>query len=183
MKVQKKNYSWFFAVIVLSLLLALSIYLGLSGWYFSVQRPKVTDFVLGNNIEIVANKNSANSVSLNFNGSFISGEKLNQVVAIKSMQQEGNLYLRAKAFVYSSANEFQPVQLVTTQNWQYNMQDGYYYFTDSILPQSKVSLCTQIFIDEDYSLSSAQNYIITFLIETLSVDHTVEAFWGYNFIE
>lgn len=183
MKIEKKYYSWLFAVIVLSILLAVSVYLGLSGWYFSVQDPKVTDFVLGNNIEIVGHKNSANSVSLNFNGAFISGDKLNQVVAVKNLDQEGNFYLRAKAFVYSSANEFEPISLVTTENWQFNMQDGYYYFKDAVLPQSKISLCTQIYLDEQYSLSSAENYIITFLIETLSVDHTIEAFWGYNFIE
>lgn len=183
MKRIKSFYSWLFAVIVLSVLLAISIILGISGWYFNVERTQVTDFQLGNNIEIVANKNSANSVSMNFSGAFISGDKLDQVVAIKNLEQEGQFFLRAKAFVYTSANQFQKISLVTTQNWEYNAEDGYYYYKDKMIAQSKVSLCTQIYLDKQYTLSSAKKYLITFLIETLSTDHTVEAFWGYNFVQ
>lgn len=183
MKKDKSFYSWLFAVIILSVLLAISVYLGVSGWYFSNDNSRVTDFQLGNNIEIAVNKNSANSVSLNFNGSFLSGEKLKQIVAIKNFEQEGDIYVRAKAFVYSSGNEYRPVSLITTQNWVYNDQDGYYYFKESLPFQNKISLCSQIYLDEDFTLSSSENYIITFLVETLSVDHTIEAFWGYNFIE
>ena len=59
MKIEKKYYSWLFAVIVLSILLAISIILGISGWYFSNEKSKITDFKLGNSVEIFLNKNSA----------------------------------------------------------------------------------------------------------------------------
>ena len=183
MKKNKSFYTWLFIVIVLSILLILSIYLGISGWYFSNDNSRVTDFQLGNNIEIECNKNKANAVSLNFNGSIISGEKLKQVVALKNFDQEGDIYVRAKCYVYSSANEKEPISLITTEDWQFNKEDGYYYFKESIPAQNKITLCKMLYLDEEYTLSSNQNYIITFLIESLSVDHTIETFWGYNFIE
>lgn len=183
MKKDKYFYSWLFAVIILASLLVLSIYLGISGWYFSNDNTRVTDFQLGSNIEIEANKNSANAVSLNFNGAFIPGEKLNQIVAIKNYEQDYEIYVRGKAYLYTSANEFQPLSLITTQNWVFNENDGYYYFKNTIPAQNKISLCSQIYLDESLILKSTENYIITFLVETLTVDHTIEAFWGYNFIE
>ncbi len=183
MKKDKSFFSWLFAVIILSVLLILSIYLGVSGWYFSNDKKQVTDFQLGNNIEIDTYKNSANSVSLNLSGSFISGERLSQIVAIKNFEQEGDVYVRAKSFVYSSSNEFQPISLVTTENWVFNENDGYYYFKNPLAAQNKISLCSSVYLDEQYTLSSSRTYLITFLVETLSVDHTIDAFWGYNFIE
>ena len=183
MKIEKKYYSWLFAVIVLSLLLALSVFLGISGWYFSNEQSKITDFKIGNNVELFLNKNSANSVSMNFDGSFISGEKLDQIVAIKNMDQTSDVFVRAKGFVYPSANEYLPITFVTTENWVFNDEDGYYYFKDKVPAQNKISLCSQILLGEDYTLVSTSNYIITFLVEAISTDHTIEAFWGYNFIE
>ena len=85
MKKDKQFYSWLFAVIVLSVLLVICFYLGISGWFFSNEKEKVTDFQLGNNIEIEVHKNSANSISLNLNGGYLGGEKLKQVVAIKNL--------------------------------------------------------------------------------------------------
>lgn len=183
MKIEKKYFSWLFAVIVLSILLVISIILGVSGWYFSNEKSKVTDFKLGSDVEIFLNKNSANSVSMDFDGAFISGEKLDQIVAIKNLDQASDIYVRAKGFVYSSANEFEPISFVTTDNWVYNANDGYYYFKDAVPAQNKISLCSQIFLDEQYTLISSSNYIITFLVEGISIDHSVQSFWGYNFIE
>ncbi len=185
MKKDKQFYSWLFAVIVLSVLLVICFYLGISGWFFSNEKEKVTDFQLGNNIEIEVHKNSANSISLNLNGGYLGGEKLKQVVAIKNLDDVGDMdvYVRARAFVYTSKNEYQPLSLMTTSNWVFNENDGYYYFTSAMPAQNKISLCSQIYLDEEYILASSQTYIITFLVETLSVDHTIESFWGYNFIE
>ncbi len=183
MKKDKTFYSLIFAIVVLSILLVLSLYLGISGWFFSNEKSHITDFKLGNNLKLIANKNQATSMSQVFNGSFLSGEKFNQIIAIKNFEQEEALFLRAKAFVYSSANENEPLNLVTTNGWVYNEQDGYYYFNKSLPAQNKISLCTQVYLDEEYVLTSNQNYVITFLIETLSVEHEIEAFWGYNFIE
>ena len=120
---------------------------------------------------------------MDFNGAFISGEKLDQVVSIKNFDQINDVYVRAKGFVYSSSNQYEPISFVTTENWIFNENDGYYYFKDSIPAQNKISLCSQIFLDEQYTLTSSSKYIITFLAESISVDNSIESFWGYNFIE
>lgn len=183
MKKDKYFFSWLFAVIVLSVLLLLSIYLGLSGWYFKNQNSQVTDFKLGEFLQLESHKNSANSASLDYSGSFIGGEKLPQVVSIKNFDEEGDSYIRAKAFLSSSLHDQKQVFLTTSSNWIYNEQDGYYYFTESLPPQNKISLCSQIYLDRENDLSSRKSYIITFLVEALSVTEDIQKIWNFNPIE
>ena len=180
---KKTFYSLIFAIVVLSLLLILSFYLGVSGWYFSNEKKHVTDFQLGNNLEFSVKKNQANSLSQVLSGSFLPGERFNQVIAIKNTSQEDDLFIRARGFVYSSANEKEPINFEVTSGWVYNDQDGYYYFNKILPAQNKISLCTQVYLDEGYILASNQNYIISFLVETISSTLNAEAFWEYNFIE
>lgn len=183
MKKDKYFYTWLFVVIILSLLLLLSIYLGVSGWYFKNDNSRVTDFQVGSLVEIEAHKNSASSVSLNFDGSYIGGEKLEQFVNIKNFDSDGEIYVRAKAYFLSSDNEKSDVNLTTSSSWKYNEEDGYFYFLDKISYQSKVALCSSIVLDEEKPLASRKNYIITFLVESISSQESPSSFWGFDIEE
>jgi len=51
-----------FVTVLFALLLALSIYLGISGWYFKTDISYTTDLQLGKNVQIGVKENQASSV-------------------------------------------------------------------------------------------------------------------------
>ena len=115
----KKNnafYGWLFACVSLVILLGVSIYLGISGWYFSSSNTQQTDLELGNNIEISVKKNESSTASFTFSGGFLEGEKLSQIVGIKNSETEGELYIRAKVYVFMSDNAIADMQFITSSN-------------------------------------------------------------------
>ena len=178
MKLTKSNFGWIFATFGLAVLLAISIYLGVSGWYFKNDFSYTTDLELGKSVLIEATQNQANAVSFTVDGSYLNGFMLPQIVSIKNVSDQG-VYLRAKAYVYTSNGQYYDVEIDSTTNWVYT-EDGYYYFNDTVISDEKVTLCKAIMLgDEDEYLTNVK-YIVTFVIEALDIEQNVEALWGVN---
>ena len=180
MKKTDKQFGWLFAVITLSCLLALSIYLGVSGWYFSSGFSQEGDIILGNSVDLSIGKNSATSTSFSFSGGYLEGEKLPQIINIKNAEDDGQLYLRAKVYVFMSDNAIANMSLVTNENWAYNPEDGYYYYNDKLIAQGKIGLATHVVIGEGSSLSGDKKYIMTVLVESLDAQKDIADYWGYS---
>lgn len=183
MKINKDNFGWIFTSALLAFLLAMSIYMGISGFYFKTQPSYTTDLVLGKNIQIDVSKNMSNAVSFNLDGSYLSGERLPQIISIKNTEEEDGVYLRAKIYIYTSENKTLNMGLVETVNWTYNQEDGYYYFNDVLSKQDKVSLCSHVFVDEETSLQSNIKYIVTIVIEALDENVEIQNIWKANNIK
>ena len=178
MKFSKDNFGWIFACAILLILLALSIYLGLSGWYFENDRNFTTDMQLGKTVQIGVEQNSANAVSFNLDGSFLAGERLPQIVSVKNTDDQADLFLRAKIFIYSGGNQTLPMNMAETVNWVYNQNDGYFYFNSTLPPQNTVALCSHVFIDENTTLYTDTKYIVTIVVESLSTTQPIQSIWG-----
>ncbi len=183
MKLSKDNFGWIFTSVGLAILLALSVYLGLSGWYFENDRSFTTDLELGKTMQIGINKNEANAISFNLDGSFLSGERLPQLVSIKNLNEIEDVYLRAKIYIYTGSNQTLEMNMVETVNWVYNHEDGYFYFNSLLTPQNKVALCSYVYIDEDTVLQTDTKYIVTIVVESLGASQSAEDIWGNNFVE
>ncbi len=179
MKIKKESFLWLFTVVLLSILLGISIYLGVSGWYFKTDVSYTTDMKLGKTVQLTVNKNQANSISFNLEGSYLSGEKLPQIVSIKNNDLSSSVFLRAKIFIYSSENQTLKLSLDSTTNWTYD-PDGYYYFNDLLTLQNKVALCSNIIIDEETHLQTNTKYIVSIVVEALDENQDVESLWGKN---
>lgn len=183
MKLDKSNFAWIFTCIVLSILLGLSLYLGISGWFFKNENAYTTDLEIGKTIQIDIGKNQANAVSLNLDGSYLEGERLAQIISVKSMEDEQDLYLRAKIFVYTSDNQTKKMDIVETVNWTFDNEDNYFYFNDILNPNNKISLCSYLIVGEGSKLISSKKYIVTVVIESLDKTQDVEKIWGKNPIQ
>ncbi len=183
MEASKSNFRWKFICASLLILLALSVYLGISGWYFKNDISYTTDLELGKTVQIEAKKNEANSVSLNLDGSYLEGERLAQIVSIKNLETDYNLYLRAKVYIYSGDNVLTDMDIVETINWTYNENDGYYYFNETLPSNNSVALCSYVIVKEGSKLNTRTKYILTFLIEALDSSENIEEIWGYNPIQ
>ncbi len=100
MKKINSNYGWLFACISLAVLLGISIYLGLSGWYYSTDLSQGNELELGISCDVSLPANSASSCSFAFSGGYLEGEKLPQVINVKNSGQDKKVYLRAKIYVF-----------------------------------------------------------------------------------
>ncbi len=179
MKKNNSNYGWLFACVSLVILLGISVYLGISGWYFSSSNTQETDLQLGNNIEISVKKNESATASFTFSGGFLEGEKLSQIVGIKNLDTDSELYIRAKVYVFMSDNAIADMQFVTSNNWTKG-DDGYYYFNEKLIPQGKIGLCSSLVIGDGSHLRGNKNYIMTIAVEGLDANADVEGLWGVN---
>ena len=181
MKLSKENFGWIFITSVLTILLGLSIYLGVSGWYFKTEKSYTTDLEIGKVVQIGVNKNESNAVSFNLDGSFLSGDRLPQYISIKNLDENQNVFLRAKIYIYTGDNQTLKMNMVETVNWTYNYEDDYYYFNDILSPLNKTALCSYIFIDENTQLQT--KYIVTVLIESVGDNQDINKIWGNNPVE
>lgn len=183
MKFSKDNFGWIFLTIGLAILLALSVYMGLSGWYFENNRTFTTDIELGKTVQIGIKKNEATAISFNLDGSFLEGERLAQLVSVKNLDETQSIYLRAKIYIYSGENQTLNMNMVETINWEYNADDGYYYFDSLLTPQNKVALCSHVFINEDTTLDTNTKYIVTIVLESLDQNQNPLSIWENNPVE
>ena len=182
MKINKENATWIFVVAVLVILLGLSIYLGATGWYFSNEANYATDFQIGKTMLATVRENQAEAVALNLEGTFLPEEKLPQIIAVKNGSEGNGIFVRAKAKIENEMGENQ-LWLEQTSNWFYNEEDGYYYFSNILSPQNKISLCSAVSTGKDVSFQSSKRYIITIIFETLDENQNVNALWGINPIQ
>lgn len=178
MKINKQNAGWVFISCLMLGLLALSIYLGMSGWYFRNEYNSTTSLTLGKTIQLEIGANQSNAISLVLDGAFLPGEELPQIVSIKSLEDEKSLTIRAKAIVDEGAVDSFPLALGQTQNWVYNELDGYYYYNDYLTPQNKIGLCSHVVMPQNQQHASNQSYLITFVVESLDEGQEVENIWG-----
>ena len=182
MKFNKENFGWIFLCFGLLVLLAIAIYLGVSGWFFKNDASFTTDLELGKTVSTTISKNQASTISLTFDGSYLAGEKLPQIISVTNVDESSNIYLRAKVVVSSGSGTNPDMDIVSTINWTYNESDGYYYFNDLLSVDARATLCSYGIIG-DGNYISQNRYILTFIFESLSSSEDVQSLWGINPIQ
>ena len=180
MKINKANFGWIFTCVVLVILLSIALYLGASGWFFKYENTYTTDLVLGKTVTTTIEKNQSTAVSMTFDGSYIPGERLPQIIGIKNAETEEGVYLRAKAYVYTGDNVVIGMDIVQTINWTLNPDDGYYYYNGVLPANADTSLCSHVIVSDDNVFSGHKKYILTICFESLSENQSPTDIWGYN---
>lgn len=183
MKISKDNFGWLFTCVGLLILLALSVYLGVSGFFFKTGDSYSSDLILGQTVENGIKKNQASSYSLNMPGGYLPNERLSQIVSIKNLEESGSLYIRAKVFICSAQNQINEIDVIENSHWT-KKDDGYFYYDSLLLPQEKSIFSTFIIAPgEEFLASSWKKYVLTFVFESLDGNCDVESLWGYNPIQ
>lgn len=173
---KKSTVAWTFTVVVLSLLLVLSVVLGMSGYYFSVNYLNSnSDIVVGDTFSIGVNPNEASVVSWTIDGGYLPNEVIPQVIHINGQDLNKDVYLRVKAEVFGTPN-FAEIDFITTQHFE-KQEDGYYYFDELLKGGSKVTFATYVVIPPEIDLSSNEKYIVTIVAETIESGVDVENIW------
>lgn len=181
MKVNKENFGWIFSCVMLAIALVVSIILGYTGYYFKTQSSYNTDMKVGDSLQLDIRKNQANSISVNLDGSYLPGQKIKQDISVKNLELEEEIYIRVKVFIYSTENNIIELKIEPSLNWKENLDDGYYYYNQSLLPQNKTMLTNNLLLDENQSLLSSKKYIVTFLCESMASKENAESLWNIDY--
>lgn len=173
---KKSNVAWIFVVVILSTLLILSVFLGASGYYFSVNYlSSKSDIVVGDTVSIGVKPNQSNIASFTFDGGYLPNEIIPQVVHINGQDLNSDVVLRVRARVFGAPNVTE-LDFVTTDHFE-KRDDGYYYFDDILKGGNKITFCNYILIPDDVDLSSNEKYILTIVVETLESGLVEENIW------
>lgn len=168
---------WIFAVVVLSFLFVLSLILGTTGYYFSISYINSnSDLTVGETFSIGVNPNQASVASFTFDGSFLPGELIPQIIQINAQGLNSDVRVRVKAEIFGDKVE-QAFDFVTSEHFE-KADDGYYYYDDVLYGGNKISFCTYLVVPNDVDFISKEKYIITFVVETLETEYDGQNIWG-----
>ena len=166
---EKKNLSWLFAVIVLVILLAVSVALGMSGYYFSVAYLNLdSDLVVGDYVNVNVMPNQSTVKSFTFDGSYLPGENIPQLIQISAQNLNVDLKVRVKTQIFG-IKEDQEIDFVTSEHFE-KAEDGYYYFDNVLQGGSKITFCQYLVMPKQNKFLSNKKYILSVIFETLDVN-------------
>lgn len=174
---KKERFAYIFAIIGLAILLAVSITLGVSGWYYSISNQNGSDSSANSSILIDMNGTGAETTAITFSGKVLNGEKIYRNINLKNVGEK-DLYIRAKAEVHTFKDGNKPILLGITENW--SELNGYYYYTTSLQSGASIGLASYVKIDEEYRFESSKNYIINVVIESLDKNLDVMNIWNVD---
>lgn len=175
-KISKSTYGFIFAIVVLVILLGISLYLGISGWFFSNVTSLQSDLELGQTVNISMQKTESKAVSFTFPGSYLPGQKLPQYINITN-NSDTDLYIRAKAVVFSHEQSETNLEVGISDHW--TQENEYYYFDEPLLQSNKIAFATYIKLLDDEYYNSNKSYVVTIIVEALDVSLDKTEIWGY----
>lgn len=175
---RKSSYPWFFAVVILSVLLVITFILGYTGYFFSLSfLSSNTDLTLGENVLVSLKANETSVVSFTFDGSILPNEKLEEVIQIKG-DIEKDVKVRVKAEVFY-ADEKLNLDIVTTDDFVYG-DDGYFYLNNILSAGNKVTFSKFIVMPKDAKFDSSKKYILSIIVENLDATFDIDKIWEIN---
>ncbi len=173
---KKSSVAWLFAVVVLFFLLALSVVLGFTGYYFSVSYlNSASDLVVGDGFSVGVKANQSNVVSFTFDGGYLPNEIIPQTIQIVSQDLASDMKVRVKSKIFGAEDDV-GVDFITTEHFE-KMDDTYYYFDDILKGGNKITFCSYVVIPKHVDLSSKDKYVLTIIVETLESGLDSEKIW------
>lgn len=165
----KKDVAWLFACIVLGALLAVSLALGLTGFFSSATYLYTdTDLKVGDTINIAVKPNQAAVAALTFDGAYLPNEKIPQTIQINAENLNTDVYVRVKSKVFGKGeNHF---DFVASQHFE-KAEDGYYYYDQALSGGNKITFCTYLLTPEDGTYVSQEKYVLSVIVETLETKY------------
>ena len=165
----KKTYPYIFVIVILVALLGLVLYLGFSGYLFSVSLNALsTDLPIGKVSEVTLLPNETSVLTFTIDGDYLPGEKLDSVVQIRAGDDCDNVRVRVKG-VFSQGLE---ADFEASNNFV-KATDGYFYLTEPLAGGNKVTFSKSVILP---SALANDNYILSIIVE--NIDAMKENIWG-----
>lgn len=175
-KLNKSTYGFIFAIVILIIALAVSLYLGLSGWFYSNTTSLKSDMQLGSNVNLSLRGTETQCVSFTLNGAYLPGQELKQYINLTN-ESTTPIYVRAKALIFSYDLNDCGVKLGVSDLWTEN--EDYYYFDEQLESQNKISVASYVKLLNGESYDSHKSYVLTIIVEGLDASLDRQQIWGF----
>lgn len=175
-KLSKTTYGFIFTIVLLTLALAVVLYLAISGWFYTNTTKLESDMLIGNTVNIDIKPNEAQVVSFTIPGAYLPGQKLDQFINISNISDK-DLYVRAKITVFDYGSGEGKMQAGVSEHW--TEHDGEYVFDEKLLASNKIAFASFVKLLEDKYYDSTKSYVISVVVESLDSDLDRMAIWGY----
>ena len=173
---KKSTYGFIFAIVALVILLGVTLYLGLSGWFYANVTEFESDIKLGETVSLMLDGTQSKALSFTFPGSYLPGQKIAQNINITN-GGSSDLYVRAKAIVFDYEKGECELEIGTSEHW--TKEGEYYYFDEKLLLSNKISLASYIKLNPEGKYSSIKQYVVTIVVEGLDSKFDRAEVWGY----
>ena len=179
-KVSVKESWYIFAVVALSALLLLSLWLFLQN-PFITNKPTTSGLIpLGTPTNISVEDNGSSTQALFFYGSLLPNFLVPQDVNITLKSAESPCAVRAKVFMFNEQNQVLPVNAQVATNWQQS-PDGYFYCAENLTPNLVLDFLQAVEIPgKEASLNAENVYALLVSVETLPLTTDFNAVWKLN---
>lgn len=156
------------AIITLSILLGLSLILGLTAAFFSANQTAAGNITLGNPVNINITQGGTSVESLTFDGTAMPGTSYTQAIGVSVPQNTSKSVLRCKLTLTNTGEATsKPITATTSDKWV-KAEDDYYYYNGSVNAGDSVDFCTAIAVPKELTnLDANKVYTVTFQVEAI----------------
>lgn len=155
------------AIVTLSVLLGLSLILGLTAAFFSASRSATGDITLGDPVNINITQGGANVEVLTFSGTAMPGTTYDQPIGVSVPTNTSQSVLRCKLSLGNTGSASLPVTATTSEDWVLG-DDEYYYYNGSVNSGDTLTFCSSITVPTGLTNADANKvYTITFQVEAI----------------
>ena len=166
-KTKRKLSTSTIAIIVLSILLVVSIVIGVTLAYFTATTEATGDITLGDPVTISLTQGGASVSALTFPGDALPGSVYDQEIGIKAPANMTEALMRAKLIITNTDGASVNVQADTTSNWQEGTDD-YYYYKGSVNSNDSIAFITSIIVPTSLTNEDAnKTFTVSVVVETI----------------
>lgn len=154
-------------IVALSILLLLSVILGVSGAYFQSNDTTSGNITTGNPVVIDITQGGASAVSLTFSEAAMPGDVFDQPISVTAPTNTSDAVLRAKLTISNDGGLSAPVTATTADTWVVGTDD-YYYYNGVISAGNTVDFISQVTVPTSLTNEDAnKTNTITVVVEAI----------------
>ena len=166
------------AIITLSILLAISIAIGVTLAYFTSTADVAGEITLGDPVTISITQGGAAVTSLTFSNDALPGTVYDQSIGVLAPADMTTALMRAKLTITNADNATTNVQATTTDAWTTG-EDDYYYYKGTVNANDSMDFVTAITIPTSLTNEDAnKTFTINVIVETVQqANNAANAVW------
>ena len=177
-KTRKKVSTSTIAIITLSILLAVSIAVGVTLAYFSSTANVAGDITLGDPVTISITQGGASVSSLTFSNDALPGSVYDQSIGVLAPADMTTALMRAKLTITNTDGASVNVDATTTDSWTEGTDD-YYYYEGTVNANAAIDFVTKVTIPTSLTNEDAnKTFTINVVVETIQqANNAANAVW------
>lgn len=155
------------AILVLSILLGISVALGITAAFFTANRTATGTITLGNPVDINISQGGTNVTTLAFEGNAYPGTTYDAPISIVAAADTSEACLRAKVTLTNTDTAAINVEATTSDSWVKG-EDDYYYYNGTITAGNSVDFISKITVPTTLTNEDAKKtYSVSIVCEAI----------------